>query len=336
MQKKYNLYGIGNALVDMEFEVTDEFFKQHKIDKGLMTLVDEERQNLLLASLGDVPLKQQCGGSAANTVIANAQFGGKSYYSCKVASDTVGNFYYQDLQDKMVDSNLLHQKHEHGITGKCLVLVTPDAERTMNTFLGITSTLDKDQVDPEAIRNSQYVYMEGYLVASSSGKAAAIHAREIAEQSGVKTALTFSDVNMVKYFREGLQQMIGKKLDLIFCNAAEALAFTETHDLIVARERLKDVARSFVITLGENGAMIYDGKSFIDVSPYKIKAIDSNGAGDMFAGAFLYAISHGHSHAVAGRLAAFSASRVVSQFGPRLKWQAVQEIKKEILGGSYE
>ncbi|HXH75246.1 MAG TPA: adenosine kinase [Bacteriovoracaceae bacterium] len=334
MKKKYNLYGIGNALVDMEFEVHDEFFTKHKIDKGLMTLVDEERQNYLLSALGDVPLKQQCGGSAANTVIANSQFGGRGFYSCKVAHDPIGNFYFQDLQDNKVDSNLQNSKREHGITGKCLVLVTPDAERTMNTFLGITSTMSKFEVDAVAIADSEYLYMEGYLVASPTGKEAAILAREIAEKNGVKTAITFSDVNMVKFFKAGLDEMIGPKgVDLLFCNASEALSFTGTSDLIDAREALKKVARTFVVTLGENGAMIFDGETYIDIEPYPVKAIDSNGAGDMCAGAFLYGITHGHTYASSGKLASMAASKVVSQFGPRLRWHEAQEIKTKVFGG---
>jgi sugar/nucleoside kinase (ribokinase family) len=211
-------------------------------------------------------------------------------------------------------------------------MVSPDAERSMNTFLGITSTISKTQVEPEAIRNSKYMYMEGYLVASPTGREAAIHARKIAEAAGVKTALTFSDVNMVKFFREGLREMIGDGVDLLFCNESEACAFTDSSDVMVAREKLKTIAKTFVITLGENGAVIFDGKSFVDIEPYPTKAIDTNGAGDMYAGAFLYAITNGHNFAKAGSLASMSASRVVSQFGPRLNKEQLIEIRKKVLG----
>lgn len=332
MTKQYDVYAIGNALVDMEYEVHDEFFSKHRIDKGLMTLVDEERQKYLLDALGTAPKKQQCGGSAANTAIAAAQFGARSFYSCKVAKDPIGNFYFQDLLDNGVHSNLMHQDREDGITGKCLVLITPDAERTMNTYLGITSTISKIQVDPEAIRHSKYMYMEGYLVTSPTGREAAIHARRIAEAAGVKTALTFSDVNMVRFFRDGLREMIGDEVDLLFCNESEALAYTDSDDVIVARERLKQTAKTFVITRGENGAMIFDGQTFINIDPYPVKAIDSNGAGDMYAGAFLYAITHDHSFDSAGKLASMAASRVVSQFGPRLKREVALEVKNKVLG----
>lgn len=332
MSTKYDVYGIGNALVDMEYEINDQFLAKYKIDKGLMTLVDEPRQNELLDALGGTPKKQQCGGSAANTIIAVSQFGGKGFYSCKVASDPIGNFYFQDLQDNGVDSNLKNQDRKSGITGKCLVLITSDAERSMNTFLGITQTLSKEEIDVEAIRNSKYMYMEGYLVTSDTGRAAAIEARKIAEANGVKTALTFSDVNMVKYFKSGLMDMVGEGVDLLFCNQSEALAFTETEEILVAREALKKIAKTFVITCGENGAIIWDGTTFIDIEPYAVKAVDSNGAGDMYAGAFMFAITHNHSHASAGKLASLAASRVVSQFGPRLKWHETQEIRNHILG----
>lgn len=332
MSKKYDVYAIGNALVDMEFEVNDSFFTSHKIDKGLMTLVDEDRQNYLLNALGSGTKKRQCGGSAANTIIAVSQFGAKGFYSCKVAADDTGDFYLNDLVESGVDTNLKSQKRENGTTGKCLVLITPDAERTMNTFLGITGSLSKSEVEAEAIKNSKYLYMEGYLVASPTGKAAAVHARDVARAAGVKTALTFSDVNMVKFFKDGLVEMIGPGLDLLFCNESEALAYVGTTSLVEAREALKKVAKNFVITMGENGAMIWDGVTFIDIEPYKVKAIDSNGAGDMYAGAFLYAVSQGHTCASAGKLASMAASRVVSQFGPRLKAQDSQEIRKQVFG----
>ncbi|HXH29692.1 MAG TPA: adenosine kinase [Bacteriovoracaceae bacterium] len=333
MNKKYDVYAIGNALVDMEYEVQDDFFSRQKIDKGLMTLVDETRQNDLLNALGTAPLKQQCGGSAANTIIAVAQFGAKSFYSCKVAKDPIGNFYFQDLQDNGVDSNLQQQNRENGITGKCLVLITPDAERTMNTYLGITSTIGKSEVDASAIKGSKYMYMEGYLVASPSGREAAIFARKVAEAAGVKTALTFSDVNMVKFFREGMHEMIGGGVDLLFCNESEAMAWAETQDMDEVIESLKKIAKTFVVTRSEKGAVVFDGQKLISVESFPVRAIDTNGAGDMYAGAFLYGITQGHDYAQAGKLASLAASRVVSQFGPRLRLSDVLDIKKQVLQG---
>jgi len=330
--KQYDVYGIGNALVDMEFEVHDQFFLSQKIDKGLMTLVDEKRQNELLEALGTAPLKQQCGGSAANTMIAVSQLGGKSFYSCKVARDPIGNFYFQDLLEQGVDSNLKTQEREEGVTGKCLVMVTKDAERTMNTFLGITSTLSKHEVVPEGIKNAKYLYIEGYLVASPTGKDAAVHARKLAQVHGVKTSLTFSDVNMVNFFRESLLEIIGDGLDLIFCNEIEAQAFTGETDEAKIIQKLKLVAKTFVMTLGERGAIVFDGKEILRLGAQKIKPVDSNGAGDMYAGAFLYAITNGASFEKAGELAGIAAAKVVSQYGPRLKKDEVLTIKHKVLG----
>lgn len=332
MTKKYHVYGIGNALVDMEFEIAENFLKTHAIDKGAMTLVDEERQNKLLASLGEQSLKRQCGGSAANTVIAVAQMGGKCFYSCKVANDSFGDFYALDLTETGVDSNLASKRPE-GTTGKCLVLITPDAERSMNTFLGITATFSEEQLVESALKDSQWLYIEGYLVTSPTGQAAAVKARELAETNGVKTALTFSDGAMVKFFGDGLKKMLGpKKVDLLFCNESEAFAWAQTEEVIIAREELKKIAKTFVITQGENGAMIYDGDTYIDIEPYNVKAIDTNGAGDMFAGAFLYAISHGHTYASAGKLASMASSKVVSQYGPRLQKEQSLEIVRQVFG----
>lgn len=325
----YHIYGMGNALVDMEFEVSDEFLKEFEIAKGGMTLVDEARLDDLLKALGEEKFKRQCGGSAANTVIAAAQMGAKTFYSCKVANDETGVFYQQDLSDSGVANNLKELKP--GVTGKCLVLVTKDAERSMNSFLGITQTFSTEELSTEDLLKSEYLYIEGYLVASPTAKEAAIKARALAQENNIKVALTLSDESMVKFFREGLLEIIGNKIDLIFCNETEALSFTQTESISEAREVLKDYAHNFAITQGENGAIIYDGDTFIDIEPYKVKAIDSLGAGDMFAGAFLYALTHKQPMAAAGKLASKASSKVVSQYGPRLKWHETQEVVEQVL-----
>ena len=151
MNKKYDVYGIGNAIVDMEFEVNDAFFREHGIEKGFMTLVDEERQHALVEAIRSKEVKQQSGGSAANSIIAVNQFGGKAFYSCKVANDAFGKFYLKDLEEAGVDTNLQANHLEEGITGKCLVMITPDAERTMNTYLGITSDLSVNELNEDAL-----------------------------------------------------------------------------------------------------------------------------------------------------------------------------------------
>ncbi len=332
MQKVYDVYGIGNALVDMEFEVSSEFLHENNVEKGTMTLVDENRQNELISALSKHVTKKQSGGSAANTMIALSQFGGKGFYSCKVANDELGDFYMNDLREANVDCNLQEDNRESGETGKCLVMVTPDADRTMNTFLGITSSFSESEIVESALKSSEWLYIEGYLVTSEDGLRAMIQAKKMAERNGVKTALTFSDPNMVKFFREGMDQVIGASVDLLFCNEDEALAYTQTDHIKAARELLKKDAKTFVITMGKNGAIVFDGDTFIDIEAYPVKAIDTNGAGDMFAGAFLYGITHGHTYAQAAKIASLASSKIVSKFGPRLTQVEVQKIIAELFG----
>lgn len=330
MKKTYDVFGIGNAVVDIVFEASDEFLRRYKVEKGLMTLVNEERQNELIAALEIDENMLQGGGSAANTIVALNQFGGKGYYSCKVASDKFGQFYLEDLKRNGVDTNLTFEKAPIGVTGKCLVMITEDADRTMNTFLGITTDYSTKEIDVRSLRDSNWVYIEGYLVASETGREAMKYAKKVAEDSDVKVALTFSDPSMVKFFRKEMEEVVGASVDLLFCNEEEAMLFTGKDNLMEAREDLKKLASRFAITQGKNGAMIFDGDTFIDIEPYPIKAIDTVGAGDMFAGAFLYGITHGHSIAEAGKMASLASSKVVAQYGPRLEWHQVKEIMNHL------
>ncbi len=330
MAKKFDVYGIGNALVDMEFEVTADFLQKANIEKGLMTLVDENRQTEIINTLHGTQHKRSCGGSAANTMIAVSQFGGKSFYSCKVASDETGDFYFKDLMDNGVETNLSSSSLESGVTGKCIVLITPDADRTMNTFLGITSNFSTKELMEEHIKNSNYLYIEGYLVASPTGKDASVKAKKIAETHNVKTALTFSDVNMVNFFGDGLKEMIGNGVDLLFCNEAEAYAYTKSNDLKEASAALKKIAKTFAITLGPKGALVFDGKEEIHVVTMPVEAVDTNGAGDLFAGAMLFGINNGMNYAAAAKLGCLASSTLVTQFGARLRLEQVKKIKEQL------
>lgn len=329
--KKYHVYGLGNALVDKEFEVDDDFFKHENIQKGVMTLVDGESQETLLERLMDrYGLKKRAGGgSAANTIYAICQFGGNTFYSCKVAADEFGDFYVQELGDHNIHTNL-GDLRDNGVTGKCLVMVSPDAERTMLSYLGISETLSSDDLDYDALIDSQYLYLEGYLVTSDTGRQACIDARKAAEANGVKTALTLSDPGMVQFFRGGLEDMIGDGVDLLFANDVEALTWTGKESIEEAAEELKSIAKTFAITLGAEGALLFDGEKTIKIAPHPIKAVDSNGAGDMFAGAFLYGITNGQDFETAGKLASLSAATTVSNFGPRLTPEQHQEILDKI------
>ena len=218
-----------------------------------------------------------------------------------------------------------------GHSGRCLVMTTPDADRTMNTFLGVSSLLAPEHLDGAAIKNSNFIYLEGYLVASPKGLDALKEAKRIAEKNKVGVSLTLSDPNMVKYFPKQFEEIIGASVDLLFCNEGEAMTITGTNNLSEAREKLKQLARRFAITLGANGALIFDGDTFINIEPYKVRAVDTNGAGDMFAGAFLYAITHQHSYAEAGKLASLASSRVVSQWGPRLEPEQAKKVLADLV-----
>jgi len=333
MPRKYVAYGIGAALVDTEIRVQDHELEKMGVEKGLMTLVDEERQAQLLAHLEDhlVTASHASGGSAGNSMIATARFGARTFMSCKVADDEDGNIYLADLEAAGVD-HCLNGVREAGTTGKCLVLVSPDAERSMNTHLAISETLSVEQLVPGAIADSEYLYLEGYLVTSPTGRAAAIRARELAEEAGIRTSLSFSDPGMVEFFREGLEEMIGGQVDLVFCNEAEALGWGQTDDLPEAVENLKQVARTFVITRGGEGALTFDGESLAEIPPHRVQAVDTNGAGDMFAGAFLYALSRGEDFPTAGRFASLAAGRIVTHYGPRLPADDYPALRREFFG----
>jgi sugar/nucleoside kinase (ribokinase family) len=316
---KYDIYGIGAALVDTEIQVNDSDLSNFNIDKGVMTLVDSDRQTELLALLSGhlVHSKRASGGSAANSIIAASYFGAKTFYSCRVANDDNGKFYLNDLTDADVKFHNRAGSLE-GDTGKCLVFITPDAERTMNTHLGISEFVSAEDLDEEAIAASRFAYIEGYLVTSETGRPAAIRLRELAEKSGVKTAISLSDPFIVNIFKDGLKEMIGNGVDLLFCNEDEALNFTCTENINDAAEALKSIAKSFAITLGAKGALIFNGDTLVTVAAEPVKALDTNGAGDMFAGAFMYGLCEGWSHEKSAKFACNAAGRVVSQYGPRL------------------
>ncbi len=327
---RYNVYGIGNALVDIEFEVPPSALQELQIDKGVMTLIDEEHQHRIMAHLDGQTTKRSCGGSAANTVIAVSQFGGKAFYSCKVANDETGSFYLEDLIRCGVDTNLQQQVRQEGVTGKCIVLVTPDADRTMTTFLGISGGFSQVELIPDAIREAEYLYMEGYLVTAPEARQAAIHARDIARSAGQKVSLSLSDLNMVKFFKEGLLDMIGPGVDFLFANESEALGMADTEDLNTAMEYLKTLTKQFAITRGPNGSLIFDGQDLIEIEPFQVKAIDTVGAGDMYAGALLYGITHGMSFAQAGKLASLASARLVTTLGPRMPTDQTRSLLQEI------
>ncbi|KTD23106.1 Ribokinase [Legionella lansingensis] len=333
--KKYHVYGIGNALLDRDAQVDEALLQALDIEKGVMTLTDEARHKCLIEALEGNFCHSGCGGSAANTLIALSQFGGRGFYSCKVANDDAGQLFLKELYALGLDCNLQPDALSPGVTGQCLVLVTDDAQRTMNTHLGISETLCPDVLDMQAISAAEYLYLEGYLVTSATARNALLAARKHAKRTGTKVALTLSDANMVRYFKNELLTVIDGHVDLLFCNEEEALLFTETHHLETAIALLQPSANHLVVTRGSEGAVIAIDGEILSIPTFAIKAIDTVGAGDMFAGAYLYAITHGYAPQLATILANRAAAEVVGQFGARLKDEQVLAIKREFIENNY-
>lgn len=315
----FDLYGLGNALVDTEYHISDELLVGLGVEKGMMTLIDDAQLAVLeeqLRNQGELK-KQASGGSAANSLIAAANFGAKVFYSCKVADDELGAFYHQDLVDSGVATNL-DQIREPGTTGRCLVMVTDDAERTMNTFLGITGDLGAHEIDETALKASRMLYIEGYLASSDKAREAAIRAHQIAKEAGIQVALTFSDPAMVTYFKDQVSEMVGDGVDLLFCNEQEAMTWTGEESIESALTALSNTATQWVCTRGKDGATVFDGTQRFDIPGRVVTPVDTNGAGDMFAGAFLYGLSNDWGFEKSARFGVHTSGYLITQYGPRV------------------
>ncbi|MES2909581.1 MAG: adenosine kinase [Pseudomonadota bacterium] len=327
MTTRFDVYAVGNALVDLEYRVDDAFLQAQGIEKGVMTLAEADAQARLLNALDNQHTreKQASGGSAANSIIAASAFGSRCFYSCKVAADSLGDFYRRDLIAAGVNTNLQEQRPE-GVSGTCVVMVTPDSERTMNTYLGITADVSTSELDLDALRASRWLYIEGYLSTSESARAAVAVARTEARAAGVKLALTFSDPAMVQYFQPQLRELLGDGVDLLFCNEWEAKSFAGSDDLDTALAALRQVAQMGVLTRGAEGAWAWTQQSILELPAVAAKAIDTLGAGDSVAGAVLHGLSQGWTLEQSTRLALKTASAVVSQYGPRLPLAQYREL----------
>ena len=326
----YDVYGMGNALVDLEFEADFGVLEKFHIKKGVMTLVDENHQRRVIDHLGGRPRHRCCGGSVGNSMAVLGSLGGKGLLSCKVANDEEGNFYYKDLLSHGIETNL---PRGIGPTGKCLVLVTPDGDRTMNTFMGVTALFSREELVESELEKSTYLYIEGYLMDCKSAVEAAVMAKKKAQDSGVNTALTFSDLSVVTDFRENLEVVIGEGVDLLFCNEKEAMAFVGKEDEEAAFEGLKSITQSFAMTRGPKGAVLWDGNKKIEIATTEVvKPVDTNGAGDTFAGCFLYGITRGKDFRESAKLACAAATKVVGHFGTRPSREYLLSLKAQMFG----
>lgn len=336
----YDVMAIGNALVDHEYLLSDAALEETDLTKGNMTLASFEAQQQLLAyfKLAKIePSKQAGGGSAANTMYAFASLGGKPFYACRVGDDSQGAFYLKDLHAAGVATSE-KSIHTGGVTGSCVVAVTEDGERTMQTYLGTSSDITAENIDFDALMYADWLYLEGYLAMSESIQPAMTQLRQQAATHGTKIVVGFADPAVIKFAKEGLLNMLGDKVAVIFCNSEEAKLFTDKTQVQAAARALLEYCQIAVVTDSANSTVIAhqpDGETEATIyevaTPTVAHVIDSNGAGDNYAGAFLYGLSQHYSLPECGRLAGEVASQVVQQFGPRLESQNYRDIARRVL-----
>lgn len=314
--KEYNVCGLGNAIVDIFVEVSHEELAQLGFERGTMRLVEAAEQRKLLDQFHARDPRLVSGGSVANSLIGLSQLGGTAAFIGCVGDDRYGLFYQTEFEELGIDMGnpvIFEQT-----TGTCVCLITPDAERTMRTCLGVSSHLSARHVEAGRIKNSEWLFIEGYVFANPDTGQGAIHeALSIAKQNGVKVAITCSEAFVVHAFGDALYDAV-KQADLLFCNASEACAVAQADAAATAFEKLKSLVPATVVTDGPNGAYVrYDGVE-AKVPAFACEPRDLTGAGDMFAGAFLYGITHGIRADLAARAANYLAMKVITQVGARL------------------
>lgn len=334
------IVAIGNALVDSEFVLTDEQLTATGLTKGNMTLASHSEQHDLVQSLNAQNItasKQAGGGSAANSIYAAASLGSDCFYACRVGQDDAGRFYLADLNAAGIRTS--KKSFAEGTTGSCMVMVTPDGERTMQTHLGTSAEISEADIEFAQLNDANWLYLEGYLAMSPSVQAAISQLKQTAKDKGCKIAVSFADPAVVKFGRDGLDAMLEGGVDVVFCNSDEAQLFTNQSDHKQATQALLNVANMAVVTNGAAGSLIAirDDVSretkLIDVpTPVVNNVLDTNGAGDNFAGSFLHALSQGYAFVDCGKLASSVASQIIQQFGPRLTPAQYQACLQSVIG----
>jgi len=324
----FNVYGVGNAIMDLQVQCDDAFLETNGLEKGIMTLTGETDQRKILNALSSHNINYCSGGSAANTIVGIADMGGSVGYCGKTGADNFGLQYATELQDLGIHFGA---KASNEATGTCVVLITPDAQRTMLTNLGVSATLSKDDIDENAIANADYVYVEGYLFAGESTKEAALHAIDIANQCNTKVALTISDPFLVDMCREEFKYLIAGPVDLLFCNEDEAAALTGKSNPIDAAHHIHKNCDNVALTMGKNGSIIMHEGEVIAIEGIEVDAVDTTGAGDMYAAGVLYGITNGLTWKQAGHLGSHAAAKIVSQLGARLPAPLSKEEIEELL-----
>ena len=324
-----DVVGIGNAIVDVIAHSSDAFLAEQKIAKGAMTLIDADRATELYGLME--PAIEASGGSAANTIAGLASFGGKAGFIGKVRNDQLGDVFAHDIR-------ALHVAYDtppatDGLpTARCLILVTPDAQRTMNTFLGACQALGPDDVDASLVESAQVTYLEGYLWDPPEAKKAFRKATDIAHAAGRKVALTLSDAFCVDRYREEFRALVKNQIDILFANEAEITSLYEAKDFDEALQYVRKDCRFAALTRSEKGSVVISGDEIHVVDAEKgVDVVDTTGAGDMYAAGFLYGLTHGKSLPDCGRLGCIAAAEVISHVGARPE-TPYKELMKAKLG----
>jgi len=314
--RRYMVYGIGNGIVDKQVKITESELEDLRLSKGFMELAEQAEQARILAYLGNREHEMHAGGSAANTIVGMAQMGGTVAYTCSLAADDLGQHYAADFA--RLGIHLTGTLKPQAQTGLCLVLVTPDGERTMKTYLGASTQLTPDSIEEEVIAQSHWIYLEGYLLAGESTRAASFHALDLARKHGTRIAYSFSDGFLVTNFGEHLRRVVTQYADLVFANELEAAAYTGHRDPQASLEAILHDCQNACVTCSENGSYIHYNGTTSYVPAFPVQPMDLTGAGDMYAAGVLYGLSVQASPADAAQLGARAAADVVRQMGARL------------------
>ena len=312
---KFAVVGIGNALVDVIAHAPDDFLEVNGLNKGAMTLIETERAVELYSALGTAV--EMSGGSAANTMVGVASLGGSACYIGKVNHDDLGDVFGHDM--RAVGVPFRGGGVDHGTpTGRCIIVVTPDAERTMNTYLGVSSSLCVDDLDLDAIASGEVLYMEGYLFDRDEAKAAFRHAAGIAHGNGRRVSLTLSDSFCVDRHRDDFRALVQDHVDILFGNTDEILSLYEVDDLDIALSIVGKECGLAAITTGADGCVIVTADERFGVPAVQVeRVLDTTGAGDLFAAGFLFGLTSGRSLVECAELGSIAAAEVISHVGPR-------------------
>lgn len=311
----YDVIGVGNAIVDVLSPTEDAFLTQHGLDKGMMTLIDTDQAAALYDAMG--PGVEVSGGSAANTLAGIASLGGNGAYLGKVRNDTLGGVFSHDIKAIGVDYRT-PPATEGATTARCLIFVTPDAQRTMQTYLGISVELGPDDIDEGAIRDSQITYLEGYLFDPPAAKQAFVKAAEVAHAAGRKVALTLSDPFCVDRHRAEFMHLISGHVDIVFANEEETKSLFQVDDFDAALQHMRGHCEIAALTRSEKGSVIVAGDDIhvVDAAPVD-KVVDTTGAGDLFAAGFLYGLTRDRSLVDCGRIGGLAAAEIIGHYGAR-------------------